>query len=147
MRYKHRVISGLTSASLGDRNLPPKKVKGLKASGLAYERKVNKILRENYSAITSQWIHFSDINGYGYAQPDAFIEKDTFVLCIEIKLKENSVGYLQMFQLYRPLLEHIYKKPVYCLQICKNYGSDDSEVCSIEKMLKAPKLGNYCYSL
>lgn len=74
-----------------------------------------------------QWIAFYDHNGRGYAQPDYYILYPDVILVVEVKLKQNSQAHLQLDQLYRPLLEALYKLPVRMLQIFKYPRFDPDE--------------------
>lgn len=65
-----------------------------------------------------QWIEYYADGRKGWAEPEAFIEfKDVLVL-VECKLTGGLTGRLQMLWLYRPLLEHIFNKPVRSLLVC-----------------------------
>lgn len=67
-----------------------------------------------------QWIRFIDANGRGHAQPDFFLVQQENVICIEAKLTQTETALTQISQLYRPLLRHIYKRPVIGVVVCKN---------------------------
>lgn len=67
-----------------------------------------------------QWLRFTDKNGTGYCQPDAYIVSDEAILLIEVKLTQTQTAHTQMLKLYLPLLRMMYEKPVVCLQIFKN---------------------------
>ncbi len=69
------------------------------------------------------WISFRDANGYGYAQTDHYILGEA-VLLVECKLTQNTDADGQLRFLYKPLLEHIYKRPVLMVQACKNLRWD-----------------------
>jgi hypothetical protein len=65
------------------------------------------------------WIEFRDRNGTGFAQPDFFLPGPHSVLVFESKLTETDGGYSQIAALYRPLLRHIYQRPVVGILVCK----------------------------
>lgn len=65
------------------------------------------------------WIAFEDSNGLGYAQPDFWIEFDSHIVLFECKLSQKTKAFPQMGLLYKPLLEHLYGKPVIGVQACK----------------------------
>lgn len=69
-----------------------------------------------------QWIsfHTEDSGKMQWAEPEGWIELKDRVILFECKLTGGPHGKLQMEGLYKPLLEHIIGKPVYCLLICKN---------------------------
>lgn len=60
-----------------------------------------------------------DENGIGYAQPDHYIVTEKYILLFECKLKQTNGAVSQMIDLYKPLLEHIYGLPVFCIQVFK----------------------------
>ena len=147
MKYIVREVDGLRRANIFASDFKPKKVKGLKAKGLAYERRVGRWLMANYDgAERADWISYFDNNGIGKAQPDFLIKRPDFILCLEVKLKENTTGYTQLEKLYIPLLKHIYRKPIYGMLICAHYSMRDTKSISVEKMLANPRVGRYCYS-
>lgn len=68
----------------------------------------------------NQWISFIDENGKGFAQTDQYLVQDDFILLFEDKYTQTNCAFLQMEELYVPLLEKIYGLPVMTLQVCKN---------------------------
>lgn len=69
----------------------------------------------------AQWIRFSDNFGSGWAQPDLFLVVESSIVLIECKLTQTPVAFLQMRELYAPLLRTLYPgKDVACIQACKN---------------------------
>lgn len=100
--------------------------------GLSFEKKVLRELRRLNDKGTlpgayypSQWIAFRDENGLGFAQPDAFIVMGDCVLLFEVKLTQTFYAVEQCRFLYRPLLEHIFRLPVFSLQVCKSLREAD----------------------
>ena len=89
---------------------------------MTYQRKVVRQLRDlNLGELfAEQWIAFSDENGKGMAQPDAFILLPGQILLFECKLTQKEGAEKQVRELYQPLLEHIYGLPVVCCQVFKN---------------------------
>lgn len=118
-----RKIDGLFFASPCPRpeKFPvPKGRKGAKARGLAYEKKVIRALQRKFPTLKyHQWFHFSDVNGIGYCEPEAFVEFEDFIFLVECKLTGGPLGHLQMANLYEPVLRHHFKKPVRRLLIVK----------------------------
>jgi hypothetical protein len=115
-------------------------MKGTKASGLAYERKVHKhLLRQQEleqlpgELFAAQWLVFKDMNGIGYAQPDFFLILDDMVVLFEAKLTQRADIAEQMLGLYLPLLTKIYNRPICCIQVFKNLINSEPG-----KMLKHP---------
>ncbi len=71
------------------------------------------------AAQIGKWFVFHDANGRGHCQPDAFVHLTRSVLLFEMKLTQTHEAFLQMAQLYVPVLEHVYKKPCLPVQICR----------------------------
>lgn len=74
---------------------------------------------------SGQWIEFHDANGPGYAQPDHFLALRSRIVLFECKLTETGRGYDQLEDLYSPLLEEIYLRPVVRILTCKNLARLD----------------------
>lgn len=60
------------------------------------------------------------------AQPDFIVEEADRVLCFESKLTQCEAGRLQISQLYRPLLRHIFGLPVVGVLVCRNITTRSS---------------------
>lgn len=106
-------------------SLKPKKLKGARAKGKTYERKVGKKLayradKLNIELRSQEWIEYEDTNGYGYCQPDYYFICNGFIILAECKLTYTEQAFNQMTQLYMPVLKHIYKVPVIPVQVFKN---------------------------
>ena len=125
----HRSVKSLNWAELRSDSPFPKTRERRSAykRGLSYERSVGrKLQRLNRTGLLpgelrlGQWISFSDENGYGHAQPDAYLKTDDMVLLMEVKLTQTDAAERQLQQLYEPLLLQLYGLPVICLQVCEN---------------------------
>lgn len=100
------------------------KLKGARAKGKTYERTIYRLLKRaldleadlNYNP----WIGFTDSTGTHYCQPDIYIVLPGYVLLLEVKLTQTENAEVQLLDLYAPLLEHIYSRPVVTVQVCKN---------------------------
>lgn len=68
----------------------------------------------------SQWLGFSDENGAGWAQPDAFLVQENLVVIFEMKLTQTESARAQLLSLYAPLIKEIFGLPCVCIQVCKN---------------------------
>lgn len=95
--------------------------------GLAYERKVGRTLKRwidnqilHGELVSSQWFKFADRNGPGHAQADHLIIRDDMVVIIECKLTQTNLAFPQLTELYLPLTEMIWQRPVFCILACKN---------------------------
>ena len=140
----HRVVEGLDLVAL----LPgrPKYIplarglRGSKAAGLAYEKKVGRKLRRLWPDLVSgQWFEYSDANGVGCCQVDHYVVLDYQVVVFECKLSQTPVGFSQIDLLYRPILEMVYGKPVTGVQVCKHLREIDPRIVSkVQSALAAP---------
>lgn len=131
---KVRKIEKLSRVALATVNpFPtPRRLKGSKAAGLAYERKFAKALPslvkgtplERHTVLWGQWLEFLDCNGKGFAQPDFFLLPPDAIgvgYILETKLSLNTRGWYQLEKLYNPLLSMLYPKVEWKLiQVCKN---------------------------
>jgi hypothetical protein len=90
-----------------------KRQRGSRARGNSYEAKACRQLRKHFDALrTGEWIRFRDYHGTGFAQPDSFLVLPDRLLCFECKLSTRQDGVGQIASLYKPLLAHIFQKPV-----------------------------------
>jgi hypothetical protein len=99
------------------------RVRGKKAAGLRYERRVGEELaRRKFDFAHGPWLEFSDGNGRGFAQPD-FVIYDSAQrwLILEAKLSQTSAAFEQLFSLYVPLLAHLHEGvELIPVQVCRN---------------------------
>lgn len=88
---------------------------------MSYEKRaIRELKNSNLGTVHyHKWIEFVDANGRGYCEPEAFIEYSDRIVLFECKLTGGPSGKIQMLDLYKPVLEHIFKKPVDCLMVCK----------------------------
>lgn len=102
--------------------------KGSKGAGLAFERKVHKMLGKEFRGkyLESPWIEYYEAGrGKKYCQPDGVIFDPWLgkILVVECKLSFTSNAYFQMAHKYVPLLKAMYPGwKVSGVQVCKNYG-------------------------
>ena len=84
------------------------------------------------------WLMFEDSNGNGFAQPDQFLMQEKRIVLFECKLSQNSQAWEQITHLYKPLLEHVFKKPVIGVQVFKRmkYEEPGRHRISIHKELE-----------
>jgi len=123
----HRRVEGLAEAHLippPDKFAKRKHRRGARAQGVAYEKLVGRklsrgFLKDEGELFLGQWLSFRDANGWGLAQPDAYVVMERSVLLLEVKLTLTDSAWPQLELLYRPLLEKIYGKPVTTVQVCK----------------------------
>lgn len=121
----------------------PRRLKGSKAAGIAYERKFGRALPglacgtpfEKFKLHSGIWLEFADGRKEGWAQPDFFLlpPEDSnplhpdFGLILETKLSINARGWQQLEKLYLPLLRHLYKIDFKLILVCKNLRPGFSE--------------------
>lgn len=78
-------------------------------AGRAFERKVAKLFSCAPDFHHGQWIEFQDSGQYHMAQPDIFFRRSRGKLFIaEVKVSFTENAFIQLFDLYQPLLEYIY---------------------------------------
>lgn len=149
MMYNPRIIEGLKSVS--EMSRPPgfasgKRTKYIVVKGLAFERQVKRELIKLFpDLIVGQWLTFHDVNGTGYAQPDMYAVTEKGVFLFECKTRETPKAFWQLLNLYKPLLEHMYGRRVYVLQIVKQATDRKSVHITPEKLFAEPKLDYYVY--
>jgi len=87
---------------------------------MTYERKVGRFLKRHFADVElSPRFAFTDANGRGYAQPDALLIRPDRVVIFEAKYTQRGSGYTQISMLYKPIVEHVYQKPVVGVQVCR----------------------------
>lgn len=143
---KHRVVDGLRFVvPLATRPAcVPKssRLQGARRAGLAFERKVGRELQRSLpTLVSSPWFEFQDKNGRGYCNVDHYAVLDDKVLCFECKLTETWVAFSQILELYKPVLEHIYGKPVVAVQVCKHLVPPKNPyyIQDIQAVIRAPR--------
>ena len=97
-----------------------------KANGIRYEWQVYEWLYDGLGNMhrpvhIQHCIHFSDDNGYRTIIPDAFTVRPEHVVLFEVKSQHMPEAWWQCEKLYKPLLEALFGKPVFCVEIVKNY--------------------------
>lgn len=139
-------IGPLLSASLCSRprGIPlPKRLRGSKAKGVAYEKKVVRELprRLGLSLTYHQWIEWTQRDGQkGFAEPEGWFELQDEIILIECKLTGIHFGHGQMTDTYKPLLEFLFPdKPIRCLMICRGVlpSTPGPFVNSIEEFIQS----------
>lgn len=91
------------------------RARGRKRAGLIYENQVLAHLREIYSAelVRSPWIRYwrTDARDPGLCQPDAlFVDTErAAIVTFEVKLKHTPDSWHQLHQLYRPVLNKLFR--------------------------------------
>jgi hypothetical protein len=97
----------------------PRRKRGAKGLGLTFEKRVGLILARFYPEVHSGvWFEFQDMRRRGVCQPDHYVVLANYVLLVECKLSETEDAWTQM-ELYAPILEHHFGRPVARVQACK----------------------------
>lgn len=125
-----RIVRGLTHAEpLPSRPkfIPRAIVSGVKGRGLTYEKKVGRVLRGYWPHVRSGiWFAFIDKNGPGVCQVDHFVVLPDQVLLVECKLSESDVAWVQIRDLYGPILADYFQLTVTGVQATKHVRSADA---------------------
>lgn len=113
-----RTIIGLISAAPCPRPscIPKSRPRGKKAAGLKYEKE---LARGIVGAKHGQWFAFVDRKGSGYCQPDILLETPFGIAILESKYTWTDVGHRQIAQLYKPVVEAVYRKRTFGIVVCK----------------------------
>lgn len=59
-----------------------------------------------------QFIRYCDANGWGFAEPEAYLVGPREVVLFEVKLTDRETAWTQVEGCYAPLLEALYARPV-----------------------------------
>lgn len=88
-----------------------------------------------------EWISYEDRGHARAAEPDCFADMGEWVFLAEFKLTGSRYGRLQCLDFYVPLLEALFSKPVFSLQICKQLTPETPGpfVYSVEDFLASPQ--------
>jgi len=110
-----RVVRGLRSVAHVPQ--PPFRLFGPKGTaakkGIAYEKKVIRKARKFLPHVVhGPWIKFEDSQGEAYCQPDGVGLLPDLAVVIESKYTENKVGAYKLENLYGPLCEALWGRPV-----------------------------------
>lgn len=104
-----------------------RKLSNAQKKGLAYERKVRKLIDElipDAQVLYGVWFQFKDKNGTGIAQPDYVVKQRSSVIIFEVKLTHTKQAELQLKGLYGPLVSTYFKLPPVLVEVCKNLTPD-----------------------
>lgn len=96
---------------------------------------------------SGQWIKFTDYLGTAHAQPDHYIILPGKIVLVECKLKQNTSAEEQLLHLYRPLLENLYKLPVFTIQAFRHwrFRPNRFEIKSPQDLLDYPREGIFMW--
>lgn len=139
-----QILGAVETTPLGGqrpRYLPkPKALRGSRAAGIGYERKVGRLLSRLWpdETFSGHWFEFEDAYGRGCCQPDHFVVLDGQVLLVECKLTENPTAWEQIRGLYRPVLAAEFGLPVTGVQACKHLKRSRCPIVDVREALKIP---------
>lgn len=125
------------------------RLRGAQAKGMTYERHVYRTLKRWYERgelpgelLYSQWFSFTDANGHGFCQTDILIVTSSFIFILECKLTCTDWAWPQLRELYKPVVERVFKRPAITVQVCKNiYTAPTKGITSIVELMDSPKDG------
>lgn len=109
----------------------PKRLRGSRGAGLAYERALAKAVKSlNVAEILhGQWFHYKDQFGPGWCQPDIVFLSAKFAVVIEVKLTNVQEARKQLQELYLPVLSVAYpEKEVVGVIALRHVSSVEKEV-------------------
>lgn len=90
--------------------------------GLVFERRTLQHLSQTFSEFEqSRWLRYQNSDGTHVCQPDGFVELLDCVLLFEVKYTHCIEAYWQLRHLYGPILAHLYKKPVKCIEVPRSF--------------------------
>ena len=123
---------------------------GAKGRGLAYERKIKKLLLEqfedSFEVLLGSWTRSGSISHWDYRQFDALLVGKKRVYLIEIKLSHKSEALTKLLEVYLPLVQKLYRKrKVIPVQICKSVPRQFPD--KVVLLNKLPTVKGYCVVL
>lgn len=116
----HRSVIGLRSACECE---PPSfasvapKMTTYKALGRRFERKVAAAMPY---AQHGRWFHFEDVNGPGCCSPDLWFWHKSCPFVVEVKHTFILAAMTQITELYAPVMEMVYGRPVRGAVVARN---------------------------
>lgn len=93
-----------------------------KINGIRYEWQVYSWLGGLFKPICIQhFIHFTDDVGRRSVIPDAFVVTPACVVLFEVKSQHMPDTWWQCEKLYKPLLQELFQKEVFCVEIVRRF--------------------------
>lgn len=115
--------------------IPRSRPRGTKGLGLAYERKVAKVLTKHAPGVeTGPWFEYLADGKFGYCQPDFVMWHNLEIVVFECKLTNVEQATEQLLDLYFPILRAVYRVPVRGIIVTKSVH-------------RCPQLATICSSL
>lgn len=108
-----------------------------RANGIRYEWQVYEWLYDGLGNMScpvhiQHSIHFVDDGYYRTVIPDAFTIRPGHVVLFEVKSQHMPEAWWQCEKLYKPLLQELFQKDVFCVEIVKTFDSQMSFPCLIQ---------------
>jgi len=119
-----------------------KRASGTRALGLAYERKLAKVLPAG--ALHGQWFIYRADGRVGYCQPDFLLKGKSEVAVLEAKLADVELAWDQLKCLYTPVLRHFYEREPLCVVVTRSVARvpANAEVCeTLKDALRVARAG------
>lgn len=123
------------------RAIPKRRPRGAKGAGLRYEAAVAAAIPKS---VHNPWFEYHDSAGHGWCSPDVVIHFAEAIAVLECKLTDTPTAYSQLTQLYKPVLEMVYGKPVIGVIVVKHLTPETrikSVVCGANAALGRASLG------
>jgi len=100
--------------------IPQARLRGVKAKGITFEKRVGKVLRGMFSEVRSGvWFEYHTQTRSGVCCMDHFVVLPSHIILVECKLSEKDTAWAQM-NLYAPLLAAHYGKAVARVQATRH---------------------------
>lgn len=119
---------------------------------MTYERTIGRRLKQQIrdgelyaELISGQWFQFKDANGFGFCQTDHLLVTPTGIIILECKLTQTEKAWVQLDNLYLPVLSAVYSLPVYTIQVCRNlrYVPTNGLITDLAEFCDAPRKGHW----
>ena len=114
-----RQLKGLKLVKSAENPWGKRRLSGVAAQGMAFERSVAKALPR---ALHGQWFYFEDDNGPGYCSPDFILVVGGVPWVLECKLTFTPEAYAQLNGLYLPLVSKVFDTTARGLVVVKGLG-------------------------
>lgn len=116
--------------------IPKARLRGTKALGLTFERKVGLVLGRLFSEVHSGvWFEYQTLDKVAVCQPDHFAVLSDKIILVECKLSEKIEAWVKMRELYAPILEQHYARPVARVQAARHLRSGLPVVLDVRRVV------------
>ena len=106
-----------------------KRLRGTKALGVSYERKLAKVLPSG--TLHGPWFIYRGDSRVGYCQPDFLLRGKSELAVLEAKLTDVEAAWEQLTHLYAPVLRRCYGKEILRVVVTRSLARvpASAEVC------------------